>query len=120
MRMRDATPGKVGGGNGGDANDAIKGGVRNAVAHDSAHKHVTGGAIYVDDIPEPDGTLHVAPGLSQRGLRWVGCRLGEPHDERSPRTAVAVDLEQGLRQDEVDRDTGPEASGVAAVLGVSP
>jgi xanthine dehydrogenase large subunit len=27
--------------------------------HDSGHKHVTGAAIYVDDIPEPPGTLHI-------------------------------------------------------------
>ncbi len=27
--------------------------------HDSADKHVTGRAVYVDDIPEPDGTLQV-------------------------------------------------------------
>ncbi|HEY3147146.1 MAG TPA: molybdopterin cofactor-binding domain-containing protein, partial [Dongiaceae bacterium] len=45
---------------------AIRGGVRNMVAHDSAAKHVAGTAIYVDDIPEPAGTLHAAPGLSAR------------------------------------------------------
>jgi xanthine dehydrogenase large subunit len=36
--------------------------VREALPHDSAVKHVTGEAIYVDDIREPDGTLHIAPG----------------------------------------------------------
>ena len=45
---------------------AIRGGVRNAVAHDSAAKHATGAAVYIDDIPEPAGTLHAAPGLSAR------------------------------------------------------
>jgi xanthine dehydrogenase large subunit len=44
----------------------IRGGVHNALAHDSAAKHVAGTAIYVDDIPEPAGTLHAAPGLSTR------------------------------------------------------
>ncbi len=34
------------------------------LAHDSAHKHVSGRASYIDDIPEPAGTLHVVPGLS--------------------------------------------------------
>ena len=29
----------------------IAGGVREALAHDSARKHVTGEAIYTDDIP---------------------------------------------------------------------
>ena len=52
MRMREAR-------NGDGANGAIKGGVHNAVAHDSARKHVTGAAIYVDDIPEPTGGFSV-------------------------------------------------------------
>jgi xanthine dehydrogenase large subunit len=32
-------------------------------AHDTAHLHVTGAARYVDDIPTPSGTLHLAFGL---------------------------------------------------------
>jgi xanthine dehydrogenase large subunit len=36
--------------------------VRVPTIHDSAARHVTGAAVYVDDIREPDGTLHVAPG----------------------------------------------------------
>ena len=32
--------------------------------HDSATLHVTGQARYVDDIPTPRGTLHLAFGLS--------------------------------------------------------
>ena len=42
------------------------GGVGEAIAHDSATKHVTGEARYVDDIPEPPGTLHVQIGMSER------------------------------------------------------
>jgi len=38
--------------------------VHSPVAHDSAVKHVTGQAIYVDDIPEPAGLLHVYFGRS--------------------------------------------------------
>jgi len=34
--------------------------------HDSAHKHVTGTADYIDDLPEPAGLLHGALGLSDR------------------------------------------------------
>ena len=49
---------------GNTARDAIHGGVHNAIAHDSARKHVTGSALYVDDLPEPAGTLYAAPGLS--------------------------------------------------------
>lgn len=32
--------------------------------HDSARLHVAGAAAYIDDIREPEGTLHLAPGLS--------------------------------------------------------
>jgi len=32
--------------------------------HDSALKHVTGQALYIDDLPEPAGTLHAALVLS--------------------------------------------------------
>ena len=38
---------------------AIDGGVGQDRRHDSAHKHVTGEALYVDDMPEPPGLLHV-------------------------------------------------------------
>jgi xanthine dehydrogenase large subunit len=38
--------------------------VREPLAHDSAIPHVTGAAVYVDDIREPAGTLHMAPGYA--------------------------------------------------------
>ena len=38
----------------------------NAHPHESAHLHVSGEAIYVDDIPELRGTLYAALGLSER------------------------------------------------------
>jgi xanthine dehydrogenase large subunit len=34
--------------------------------HESAHLHVAGEATYVDDLPEIDGTLHCALGLSEK------------------------------------------------------
>lgn len=37
-----------------------------ALPHDSARKHVTGAARYVDDLPEPPGLLHVQLVLSDR------------------------------------------------------
>ena len=37
-----------------------------AIRHDSGHLHVTGEAIYTDDIPEVRGMLHAAIGLSER------------------------------------------------------
>lgn len=42
----------------------ITGGVATDQRHDSAHKHVSGTAIYIDDMPEPAGTLHLGVGLS--------------------------------------------------------
>jgi len=38
--------------------------VRKPIAHDSAGWHVAGSATYIDDLLEPAGTLHVAPGGS--------------------------------------------------------
>ncbi|WP_282606454.1 xanthine dehydrogenase molybdopterin binding subunit [Pelagibius sp. Alg239-R121] len=46
--------------------ESIQGGVHRALKHDSAHKHVTGEAIYVDDIPQPAQLLHLACGQSAR------------------------------------------------------
>jgi xanthine dehydrogenase large subunit len=38
--------------------------VGKALAHDSAAMHVQGSALYIDDVTEPVGTVHVAPGLA--------------------------------------------------------
>ena len=43
----------------------IKGGVHQNQKHDSAHKHVSGTAEYIDDINEPTGLLHAYLGLSE-------------------------------------------------------
>jgi len=45
---------------------AIQGGVGEAAPHESAHLHVTGEALYADDIPLPEGTLHAAIGVSDK------------------------------------------------------
>jgi xanthine dehydrogenase large subunit len=39
--------------------------IREALPHDSAALHVSGEARYVDDLPEPPGTLHAALGVSR-------------------------------------------------------
>jgi xanthine dehydrogenase large subunit len=44
----------------------IEGGMGDARPHDSAIKHVTGSAAYIDDLPEPPGTLHVQIGMSTK------------------------------------------------------
>ncbi|MEM8700751.1 MAG: xanthine dehydrogenase molybdopterin binding subunit [Pseudomonadota bacterium] len=43
--------------------------VRKALPHDSAAKHVSGTATYIDDAIEPSGTLHVAPGWARHAVR---------------------------------------------------
>ncbi len=44
--------------------DQINGDVGQAHRHDSAAKHVTGAAAYLDDLPEPPGLVHVHIGQS--------------------------------------------------------
>ncbi len=44
--------------------------VHDSLPHDSARLHVTGSATYIDDIPEPAGTLHIA--LASRRKRAGG------------------------------------------------
>ena len=43
--------------------------VGKALAHDSADMHVQGNAPYIDDLREPEGTLHVVPGFAPKGAR---------------------------------------------------
>jgi xanthine dehydrogenase large subunit len=49
-----------------DTKPIIDGRMHVSLKHDSAHKHVTGTAEYIDDIPEPSGTLHGGLGLADR------------------------------------------------------
>jgi xanthine dehydrogenase large subunit len=46
--------------------DGVKGSVGEPLPHDSAHLHVSGRALYTDDIPEVHDTLHAAIGMSDR------------------------------------------------------
>lgn len=58
--------------------DHIKGGVSQAVAHDSAARHVSGAAIYIDDMPEPRDLLHAYMGVSERAhARIKGMNLSD-------------------------------------------
>ena len=49
-----------------DACDALAPPAGVSHPHESAHLHVSGEAVYVDDIPELHATLHAALGLSER------------------------------------------------------
>jgi xanthine dehydrogenase large subunit len=46
--------------------------VQKPLPHDAAPLHVTGAARYVDDIPVPQGCLHLAFGLSTVARGWLG------------------------------------------------
>ncbi len=45
--------------------------VGRALAHDSAALHVQGTAIYIDDMREPEGLVHVVPGFAKEGARGL-------------------------------------------------
>jgi len=45
-------------------NDAPPRYLGKALPHDSAERHVSGRALYIDDLPEPEGLLHIAVGGS--------------------------------------------------------
>lgn len=47
-----------------DGSSKIRGAVHSNLRHDSAVKHVTGRAVYIDDMPEPSRMQHVALVLS--------------------------------------------------------
>jgi len=51
------------------AGRAFKQAVGKPSRHDSAINHVTGAARYIDDLPEPEGTLHIAPGYCAAAAR---------------------------------------------------
>ena len=44
----------------------IKGAVHKDLRHDSAHKHVAGSAVYIDDLPEPKNLLHMYVAMSEK------------------------------------------------------
>ena len=48
------------------ASDGVNGSVRETQCHDSGYKHVSGEAVFVDDIKTPADTLHVYIAMSDR------------------------------------------------------
>ncbi|UTW59338.1 xanthine dehydrogenase molybdopterin binding subunit [Kordiimonas sp. SCSIO 12603] len=44
----------------------IKGAVHKDLRHDSAHKHVAGTAVYIDDVAEPKNMLHMYVAMSEK------------------------------------------------------
>jgi xanthine dehydrogenase large subunit len=59
-----------------EADRPATGAVHAPLAHESAVGHVAGRALYVDDMPEPPGLLHLAFGLAPDGhARLIGLDL---------------------------------------------
>jgi xanthine dehydrogenase large subunit len=48
----------------GDLATSVNGAAGQSLHHESAHKHASGEALYIDDMPEPANTLHAYVGLS--------------------------------------------------------
>src|SRR5258706_14120218 len=71
------------------AKAAIDGGVRASLRHDSGHKHVSGEAVYVDDIREPPGTLQIYIAMSERAHAIVK-RLDVSKVRAAPGVAIVL------------------------------
>ncbi len=83
-------------------NRRIAGGAYEPLAHDSAEKHVSGEAIYIDDMPEPPGTLHAAVGMSEKPHARI-TRL----DLSAVRTAPGVVAVMAAKDIPGKNDVGP-------------
>lgn len=59
------------------------------IAHESAHKHVSGEALYIDDISEPRGLLHIYMRLSERAHARV-TRMDLTAAREAPGVAAVV------------------------------
>ena len=70
----------------------IVGAVGSPIPHDSGHLHVSGEALYTDDIAEPRDMLHLAVGMSAKphagGMEWneetVRTGIGALNEDFSP------------------------------------
>ena len=74
--------------------ETIVGAVHARLAHDSAAKHVSGRATYIDDLRELDGTLHLYVAMSARAHARV-LRLDVERVARAPgvvRVLTAADI----------------------------
>jgi xanthine dehydrogenase large subunit len=78
--------------------------VAKSLPHDTAHLHVTGQARYVDDIPTPCGTLHLAFGTSE-----VACGTITAMDLAAVRAADGVVAVLTADDLPFDNDVSPSA-----------
>ena len=72
-----------------DGGIGITGAIHSKMRHDSAVKHVTGGAVYIDDIPPPPGTLEAVLVLSPHAHARIRS-IGTAAAEAAPGVAVVM------------------------------
>jgi xanthine dehydrogenase large subunit len=72
--------------------ERISGGVHSPRRHDSAVRHVTGEAAYIDDLPEPAGLLHVYLGISTKAHARISSIDLEPV-RRAPGVVLVITAE---------------------------
>ena len=85
--------------------------VAKPLPHDAARLHVTGTARYVDDIPTPRGTLHLAFGLSD-----IACGRVTGMDLAAVRASAGVVAVLSAADLPHDADCSPSAHGSAKVM----
>ena len=89
----------------------VQGGVQSALAHDSAAKHATGEARYVDDLPEPPGLLQVYAAMSERAHARIS-KLDLSKVHRAPGVALVLTV----RDIPGENDISPTGTGDDPVL----
>lgn len=88
--------------------------VKHAAKHESAVKHVSGQALYVDDIPEPARLLHAAVGLSQFAKGKIeSLDLTAVYQQAGVQAVITLDDVPGLQ------DIGPVFPGDPILAGES-
>ena len=72
-----------------ESSSGIAGAVGSPIPHDSAELHVSGEAVFTDDIAEPKGLLHLAVGMSSKAHARI---------RRIDLSAVRAARRQGMAQ----------------------
>jgi len=91
-----------------------------ALAHDSARKHVTGEALYIDDLPEPPGLLHAVLVLSSEAHAAITAIDLTAARALLGRDGIAVTASDIPGRNDVGPMSGPEpilAAGLVEYIG---
>ena len=89
------------------------------IGHDSAARHVSGEALYIDDIPEPPGLLHLYVGQAARAHARV-TRLDLAAVRAAPGVVLVLTPENVLGKNDISPFAGDDplfAEGVVRFMG---